>query len=73
MRTPNTYVSDFTYQLAAHLTLERKEYHISIRRLVYYCFVKSFDLKDTSILIVSKKGNGLDIRPENLLVLPKMN
>lgn len=66
VRTPNTYVSDLTYQLCAHATIEKKQYCMSIRRLVYYCFVKKFDLADESVLLVSKNGNGLDICPENL-------
>jgi hypothetical protein len=68
-KTPNTYTSDLTYQLSAHLGLDGKKYHIPIRRLVYYCFVSPFDLEDSSINIVSKKGNGLDVRPANLLML----
>lgn len=70
MRTPNTYMNDFTFQLSAHIQAEGKRFHFPIRRLVYYCFVKPFDLNDRSVLIVSKKGNGLDIRPENLLAIP---
>lgn len=69
MKSFNTYMSDITHQLSAHFTIEVKKYHIPVRRLVYYCFVKPFDLKDSSINIVSKKGNGLDIRPDNLLMI----
>ncbi len=69
MKSFNTYISDITYQLSAHFTIETKKYHIPVRRLVYYCFVKPFDLKDSSINIVSRKGNGLDIRPDNLMVI----
>lgn len=63
---PNHYVSDFTYHIFAHFTLEGTKYHLPVRRLVYYCFVKPFDLKDNAIRIISKNGNGLDVRPENL-------
>lgn len=69
MKSFNTYMSDITYQLSAHFTIEVKKYYIPVRRLVYYCFVKPFDLKNSSINIVSKKGNGLDIRPDNLLMI----
>jgi hypothetical protein len=69
MRTPNNYVSDLTYQLGCNVTVEGKQYCMSIRRLVYYCFVTHFNLNDEAILIVSKNGNGLDIRPKNLLAV----
>lgn len=69
MRTANTYVSDNTYQLSAHLQIEGRKYYLPVRRLVYYCFVKPFDLEDPSIIIVSEKGDGLDIRPENVLAI----
>src|SRR6266540_5755445 len=57
VHTPNHYVSDVTYQLCANVTLEGKQYCMSIRRLVYYCYVKPFDLKDETVLIVSKNGD----------------
>jgi NUMOD4 motif/NUMOD1 domain len=66
MRSPNKYMHDFTYQLTAHLIIDRKRYHLQIRRLVYHCFVEPFELEDKLIYIVSKKGDGLDIRPSNL-------
>lgn len=63
---PNHYVSDFTYHVFAHFSLGAKKYHLPIRRLVYYCFVKPFDFKDKTISILCKNGNGLDLRPRNL-------
>jgi len=63
---PNHYVSDFTYQVFAHFSLGAKRYHLPVRRLVYYCFVKPFDLKDKTISILCKNGNGLDLQPRNL-------
>jgi hypothetical protein len=65
-KTFNKHMQDYLYSLHAHLRVEGKKYHIPIRRLVYHCFVKPFALDDHSVIIVVKKGNGLDIRPDNL-------
>lgn len=62
----NKHVRDHVYQLHAHLTLEGRKYHLTIRRLVYFCFVKPFPLDDLSICIVPSNGNGLDISSGNL-------
>jgi hypothetical protein len=63
---PNHYKKDFTYHLFAHFSLEGSRYHLPIRRLVYYCFIEPFDLKDKTIIIICVNGNGLDVRPMNL-------
>jgi len=65
-RTFNKHMQDYLYGLHAHLVVEGRKYHLPIRRLVYHCFVKPFALDDLSVSIVTKKGNGLDIRPGNL-------
>ncbi len=67
----NKHVRDYVYQLHAHLCLEGKKYHLAIRRLVYYCFVKPFPLDDLSISIISSRGNGLDISPDNLEMMKR--
>ncbi|HET6254721.1 MAG TPA: NUMOD4 domain-containing protein [Puia sp.] len=69
----NKHVRDYVFQLHAHLRLEGRKYHLAIRRLVYYCFVKPFPLDDLSVCIVSSKGNGLDISPDNLEMLLRLD
>jgi hypothetical protein len=69
MKTQNKLIKDYTYQLSAHLTLNNICYHFVIRRLVYNCFVKPFDMDEPGKFIISKNGNGLDIRPDNLILL----
>jgi len=63
---PNHYKKDFTYHLFAHFSLEGNKYHLPIRRLVYYCFIVPFDLKDKTVTIICNNGNGLDVGPLNL-------
>jgi hypothetical protein len=69
----NKHVKDFVYQLHAHLALDGERYHLPIRRLVYYCFVKPFPLDDLSVCVISSNGNGLDIFPDNLEVMKRLD
>ena len=69
----NKHVKDLVYQLHAHLALDGKRYHLPIRRLVYYCFVKPFPLDDLSICIIASNGNGLDIFPSNLEIMKRLD
>jgi hypothetical protein len=69
----NKHMRDYVYQLHAHLRLEGRKYHLAIRRLVYNCFVKPFPLDDLSICIVSCKGNGLNISPDNLEMIKRLD
>jgi len=66
---PNHHVSDYTYHLFAHISLAGKRFHLPVRRLVYYCFIKPFDLKDKTINVICKDGNGLNVRPSNLKMI----
>lgn len=65
-RTRNKANNDYTQQLTIMVSINCQIYNYTIRRLVYYCFVAPFDLKDPLINIISKNGDGLDIRPDNL-------
>jgi hypothetical protein len=69
----NKHAKDKVYQLHAHLCLEGRKYHLPIRRLVYHCFVKPFPLDDLSVVIVSVEGNGLDISPENIQMMDRLD
>jgi len=71
IRTYNKFVRDYKYQFFAFLRVEGRKHYLPIRRLVYYCFVKPFALDDMSVCIVSIKGDGRDIRPDNLEMIPR--
>lgn len=62
----NNTVKDKVYFLRASVTMSGKTYRLSIARLVYYLFVKPFDLSDYSLVVLAKDGNGKNIRPSNL-------
>ncbi len=64
---PNSHVGDRVYFLAVNITLFKQKYHLSVARHVYYCFIKHFDLDDPAIVILPKDGNGLNIKPANLI------
>ncbi len=63
-------MGDCTFHLQVNLRLNKKSYRFSIIRLVYCCFVKPFALDDPSVYIITKNGDGLDIRPDNLKMIP---
>lgn len=67
MKVPNAFVNDNIYFLHAGFTLFKRKYNFSIARLVYQCFIHSFDMKNDSIVILTKDRNGLNIRPSNLI------
>jgi hypothetical protein len=69
----NKHARDYIYQLHAHLCLEGTRYYLPIRRLVYNCFVKPFPLDDLSLWIVSSRGSGLDISPDNLEMMNRLD
>ena len=58
--------------LAVKLTLQKKRYYFTVARLVYYCFVDPMDLADDTTLIVAVDGDDLNIRPENLLAVRRI-
>lgn len=64
------YFNQFLKEKAGHLNtriqIEKVCYSLSIGRIVYYCFVEKFDLKDRSIYISYKDFNRLNTTPENL-------
>lgn len=66
-KSPNFLKNDYTYRFQVSLRLKRKTFSFQTQRMVYYCFVSPFDLNDKRIVISVKEGNGLDIRPENLI------
>lgn len=65
----NVHARDWTYRLQIVLQYQNKKYSFQVARLVYYCFVQPFNLKDTSLVVSTVNIDGLDIRPENLILL----
>lgn len=67
-KNSNDFIGDITYHLCVHVALSGRRYVYTITRLVYYCFVKPFDLKDPTIFILTKNCDNKDIRPDNLFM-----
>ena len=63
----NRFVKDRTGHLSARIQVQKKCHYISIGRMVYHCFVASFDLSDHSIFITYKDNDRLNTRPDNLM------
>ncbi|GGH60181.1 hypothetical protein HNQ91_000793 [Filimonas zeae] len=60
---------DWTYRLQVVLQVRNVKYSFQVARLVYHCFVEPFNLKDTTVNVTTRNGNGLDVRPENLILV----
>ena len=65
----NRHIGDHAFLLSIPLRVERQTYEFQIRRLVYHCFVQAIDLCNPDVLVISKNGDGLDVRPANLAVI----
>lgn len=68
MKIPNRFMMDSVYFLRTTITLYKQKYNFSIARLVYQCFKKPIKLEDESVVILTKDGNGLNIKPSNLIM-----
>jgi len=65
----NNSVNDNVFFLRVKITLSGKLYHISIARLVYYRFVKKFDISNHNLVVLTKDGNGKNVYPDNLVLV----
>lgn len=63
----NQFKKDKRGHLSSRIQIEGVCYSLSVGRIVYYCFVETFDLSDKSIYITYKDYNALNPTPENLL------
>ncbi len=55
-------------RLAIAISFEREKYSIPIARLVYYLFVKKFNLTDRRLFVSCKDEDALNIHPKNLVL-----
>jgi hypothetical protein len=62
----NNSMNDYTHFLDCKICREGVIYKFSIARLVYYCFVKKFALDNYSLFVVTKDGDGRNVKPANL-------
>jgi hypothetical protein len=68
MEIHNNFKNDDLFFLRISTTLFKQRYNFSIARLVFNCFIQPIKMDDTSIIILTKDGNGLNIKPSNLLM-----
>lgn len=65
----NHSVHDQNYFLRIRITQAGVAYNFSVARLVYYCFVKKFDLSDYSLVVLTKDYDSKNIHPDNLVLV----
>jgi len=68
MEIHNNFKNDDLFFLQITTTLFKRRYNFSIARLVFNCFIQPFKMDDISIIILTKDGNGLNIKASNLLM-----
>lgn len=56
------------WRLQVLIRFEGRKYSVSIARMVYWLFIKRFDLEDRSQVVSFKDENPKNIRPENLIL-----
>lgn len=67
-KSVNKFIKDEQYGLRVKICMSGIRYNFNIGRLVYYCFIKKFDLSHHSLVILSKDCDGKNIRPGNLIL-----
>jgi hypothetical protein len=65
----NNSINDNVYFLRAKIMQSGKKYNIGIARLVYYCFIKKFDLSNHHLVVLAKDCNGKNVHPDNLILV----
>lgn len=67
-RSLNTTTGDYRCLLRIGILRDSKIYTYSPARLVYYSFVEQFELANKELFVLYKDGDGLNLRPENLML-----
>ena len=65
----NNTVGDFQYFLRSSITTDGITYKLSIARLIYYCFIRKFNLDNHFLVVLAIDGNGKNIHPKNLALV----
>ncbi len=65
-RAINKGIGDYVYGLSAGITSGGAKHKFSIPRLVYYCFIKKFNLNNFKLVVLPRDGNGKNIQLSNL-------
>lgn len=68
MKIQNRFMMDNVYFLRTAITLHKQKHNYSLARLVYHCFIQPFNMEDESIVILTKDGDGRNIKLHNLKI-----
>jgi hypothetical protein len=69
IRQKNQTVGDTNFFLRIKITKSGIGYEHSVPRLLYSLFVKSFDLLDYSLVVITRDGNGKNLQLKNLALV----
>jgi hypothetical protein len=65
----NSYIKQYTDQLAVNLRYEGKNYAFKVSRLVYHYFVAPLDSGDKRLLVAHRDGDNCNNRYDNLVLM----
>jgi hypothetical protein len=66
-RSNNKFKGDSLKSLEVNVMINAVNHHFMISRLLYNCFIETFDLNDRGILILNKDCDGLNVNLKNLI------
>lgn len=66
--SPNNYIGTPTYHIGINVKQDGESASFPVAKLVYYCFVRPFDLNDPNIIISSKDLDGRNLASNNLIL-----
>ncbi len=70
-RFPNHFIGDEVIHLRVKIMREKVIHEVSIARVVYYCFIKKFDLNNMDVVAVTIDSDGRNIRLDNIALYNK--
>ena len=66
INVPNGFKNDIQQYVVNRVTIKGVRYNLSVARLVYYCFVETFELDDHLTVILFNDNDSLNIQHRNL-------
>lgn len=67
--SPNRFTHDDTIRLQVTVQVQNRKRSFMVHRMVYYCFVTPFDRDDNKLNVITKDCNGLNMWPDNLMLV----
>ncbi|HEX8676615.1 MAG TPA: NUMOD4 domain-containing protein [Segetibacter sp.] len=67
-KAANKFKNDYTVYITGKVVVQGRTFAFSVPRIVYYCFVHPFNLKDKNLVVLVKDTDNLNIHSSNLIL-----